>query len=242
MKTQLAAAMAAAAAMAFAPQAHAGNIAFEFNGLGYTGSGVFTTAPNVEPADPNPNCGMPGENACRHDPAGAWMITGISGTFSDTTSGISNAGITGLVAIKPANERDPTFDPMVPVSLSFIDFGTGAGAGALSYDNLYYPDGSPKVCSGWDPTGTFLDVYGVAFAVEGGYTVAVWGNGDVPGLGLTYGVGVTDGNTQLSYAFQGVNAVAAPVPEPSTFALLGGGLIGMLVWRKRSPRAANAST
>lgn len=240
MKTELSAAAALAAAMAFSPQAHAGSVAFEINGLGYTGSGVFTTAPNVSPPDPNPNCGTVGENPCRTDPPGAWKITGITGTFSDTTSGISMAAITGLVPIHPANERDETFDPLVPASLSFIDFGTGDSAGSLTYNNLHFPNGSPIDCA-YPFSGTFLDVFGMAFTVEGGYTVNVWGDGDVPGVGLTYGVGVTDGNRELSYAFQGVNAMAAPVPEPGSFALLGGGLIGMFVWRKRSREAAGDS-
>ena len=134
------AAAALMAVMAFTgPQARADVIPFAFNGGGFSGSGFLTVAPNVAPADPNPNCGTAGNNPCRTDPAGAYAITAISGTFSSSVNGIFNAAITGLVPISPANERDATFDPLVPSSLSFIDY-TG---GALTYNNLFFPDGSP---------------------------------------------------------------------------------------------------
>ncbi len=222
------------AAMAFAaPQAYASMVPFAIDGLGFSGSGFLTIAPNVAPADPNPNCGTAGNNACRTDPAGAYAITAISGTFSDPTDHIVNAAITGLVPTHPANERDPDFDPKVPSSLSFVDFASGP-AGALSYDNLYYLGGSPIVCTDFTNTGTFVDVYGVAFTVAGGYTVDLWGDGDLFGPGTqTYGLSVTDGTRLIRSEFAGVNAVAA-VPEPSSVAMLGIGLLGMLAWRKRS--------
>lgn len=230
MKIRISAMAALVAAMAFGPQASADVISFQFNGGGFSGSGYFTVAPNVAPADPNPNCGTAGNNPCRTDPAGAYAIVGITGTFSDTSNGIANAAITGLVPINPANERDPVFDPLVPSSLSFIDYTPGK---ALTYNNLFFPNGSPIDCN-YPFYGTFLDVFGVAFTVDGGYTVNMWGDGNEPGLGLTYGVGVTSGGSLLAYQFDGVTATTA---EPSTLALLGAGLFGVLGWWKRSKRS-----
>lgn len=241
MRTKISALGALIAAMAFTSQANAGEIAFSFNGLGFSSSGQFTIAPNVGPADPDPNCGTAGHNVCRADPPGASMITAITGTFSNAANGILNAAITGLVPIHPANERDAVFDPLVPTSLSFIDYGTGPTAGALTYNNLYFADGSPIDCD-FPFTGTFVDVFGLAFTVAGGYTVNLWGDGDMFGPGTTtYGVGVTDGSRALAYEFNGVDAMAAAVPEPSSYALFSAGIFGMLAWRKRSLSKAGAS-
>lgn len=236
--------VALVAAMAFGgTQAHAGQIGFGFGGGegGFlaSGSGILTIVPNVAPPDPNPNCGTADNNACRTDPPGAFTITAITGTFSfsDATHNISNALITGLVPINPANEKDPVFDPLVPSSLSFIP-AAGAANGFLSYNNLFFPDGSPIDCA-FPFTGTFLDVFGMAFKVAGGYTVDLWGDGDLFGPGTkTYGIGVTDGSNLLAYQFAGVNA--ATVPEPSVSALFGIGLLGMmLASRKRATVAVS---
>ena len=121
-------------AIAFGQPARANQSTFWFNGLGISGSATVTVVPNVSPPDPDPSCGPGGgPNPCRADPPGAYQITGISGTFSDTNIGISNAQIQALVPISPANERDPLFDPAVPTSLSFIDYANEATQGRAHF-------------------------------------------------------------------------------------------------------------
>jgi hypothetical protein len=231
MKKVISAIGALVAFTAIGTASHAGTTVFSFNGGPFGGNGTLTFAPDVSPPDPNPLCGQPGQNACRSDPAGADAITDITGTFSDSNLGISNAAITGLVPISPANEQDPNFDPLVPSSLSFV--------GPLSYNNLFFPNGSPIDCN-YPFYGTYLDVFGVAFTIAGGDTVVFWGDGAEPGVGRTYGVGVTDGVNILDYQFDGVTATPS-IPEPSTWALMlmgVGGLGGaMRIARRKQPQA-----
>lgn len=236
MKAKIPALGVLIAASTFGLAAHAAVVTFSFSGAGVSGAGVFTAIPNIAPPDPNPACGTTGNNPCRTDPPGAYAITSITGTFTDAAAGLSNAAITGLIPIHPANERDPAFDPLVPSSLSFFDLVPHVPGpnGAFSYNNLFFPGGSPIDCD-FPFTGTFVDVFGMAFTVAGGFAVNLWGDGNELGPGTTtYGVRVTDGKTLLVDQFDGVNAVAS-IPEPSTwmFMLIGLGGLGYTLRRGR---------
>jgi hypothetical protein len=243
-KSLLAAGMIAALSFALRVQATPIEFTgtFEFSGVGISGMGTLTVVPDVSPADPNPLCGTAGQNPCRSDPAIAYRVTDISGSVSDAALGLSNAAITGLVPTSPANERDPTFDPAVPSSLSFV----GDSSVYFSYDNLFYPDGAPIVCA-FPFTGTSVDPFGIAFTIAGGDTVDVWGDGNFgPGGSLTYGVGVLsyDASASEPYSqpvnqFAGVSASFA-VPEPGSgwtfaagLALLAGLSMGSGALRRR---------
>jgi hypothetical protein len=71
------------------------------------------------------------------------------------------------------------------------------------------------------------------FTIVGGDSVNLWSYGNTPG-GLTYGIGVTDGPYVLDYQ------AVAPVPEPSTWAMMILGFfgIGFMAYRRRNQTAA----
>jgi hypothetical protein len=210
--------------------AEAATSSFDFAGSGVTGSFSLTYAPN-------PNVGGPlGTSPNTFDPVGSFIITGASGSFSDANIGLSTT-ITGVVPRSPASP-DAT-NLLAPASFGHYIVANGVpGPGGLapgfSYDNLFYPGGSPQTATDYPFHGGFLDIYGLVFSTTGGFAVNFWSNGDFGG-GVTYGAGVTDGVDVLDYV--GGIAVSSPVPEPATWAMMiaGFGLAGAAIrYRRRS--------
>ncbi len=82
-----------------------------------------------------------------------------------------------------------------------------------------------------------MDVFGVAFTVDGGFRADLWGDGDLFGPGTTtYGVGVMNSSGILTSQFAGVSGSAAAVPEPSTWLLMLMGVGGLGYGLRRARR------
>ncbi len=164
----------------------------------------------------------------------AFEVTGISGTFTQSSNGVViDSLISGLEPIRH-DTPDPT-NKLAPHDFSRFAVASGTAHGSLSYDNLYYPGGSPQTASDYPLHGGFVDIYGLLFDIGGGTVVDFWSNGDPSGTGTgpIYGVAIATSATLLNYVGSGVSVT----PEPSALGLLGSGLLlSMLVWRRRASR------
>src|SRR5947209_8614587 len=133
-KLALSAALLLAASLPY--PAYAGSFLFTFTGPGVSGSVDLTYGTATDSK-------YPGQ---------AFEVTGISGTFSDANNGLNivNAPIGPL---EPINFATPEPDNLLaPHDFSKFPVATGLGPqnnGVLTYDNLYWPGGSPPTASSY---------------------------------------------------------------------------------------------
>jgi hypothetical protein len=168
----------------------------------------------------------------------AFEVTGISGTFSDSNVGIANATILGLVALTHSTPEPGNL--LAPADFSRFAVATGLSAqsgGFLTYDNLFWPGGSPVTASDYPAAGGIFDIYGLMFRIGNGRVVDLYSNGifGPPGSApITYGVGVATVDAAIDYV---ANGVIVAVPEPTSAGLMFLGLAGMgWVIRRRTSR------
>jgi PEP-CTERM motif len=221
MKKTYWAGVAALAGVALGAQAHAATMPITFSGPGVSGSLSITFGPGTDATYPN-----------------GFEITGVTGRFTDTNNGLGvvNAPIISLVPINHATPGDPKNIGVAPNDFSMFSVASGlppVSNGVVTYDNLFWPGGSPPVAWDFDGAGGFLDIYGLAFTIGGGVLIDLFDNGVGAFSGMNYGgygVVVANADTALDYVSAGV---AASTPEPSTWAMmvLGFGGLGFAGYR-----------
>lgn len=192
---------------------------FSFNGPGVGGTLTLNYGPATDAKYP-----------------GAFEITSVGGTFFDTNNGlnITNAPAGSLVAVTH-DTPEPT-NVLAPHDFSRFAVASGLPAqsnGFATYDNLFWPGGSPQTASDYPFHGGFLDIYGLMFNAGNGRVVNIWSNGFGPTGTLDYGFSISTAATSLDYVGGGV-MTASTIPEPGTLWLVGSGLLGVFALRRRT--------
>lgn len=164
-----------------------------------------------------------------------WTLSGAStGAGTLTTGGVDNGGFDVLSF---AGQIDGVLVNLAGTPLNPGPGGQLSPLGAFNYSNIVYEEsGSADV----------LDTYGilVSFAGTPNLEGNIWGNG---GTSYSYYTGTNAGNYPVSDTNDTFSITAAPIslpdppavsdsasaPEPTTLALLGSGLIGLAMVRRR---------
>jgi hypothetical protein len=161
----------------------------------------------------------------------AFEITAVSGWFSDSNHGLNivNAPILGLEPLNYASPTSGNFAAPADFSKFYLASSVGLPAGhppSLTYDNLFWPGGSPVTATGYPFSGGFFDIYGMMFDIGNSEVAGLWsiGNHNGSGTGPIYGVAVATAQGALDYQRSGLTPTT---PEPGTFVMLGSGIIGL---------------
>jgi hypothetical protein len=140
-KTHLTVAALAGLISGMASQARATTVSVSFSGPGVSGALVLTYGAATDAKYPN-----------------AYEVTGITGVFSDSNNGLNivNVPVSSLVPINHATP-EPT-NLLAPNDFSKFAVASGLPAlnnGFLTYDNLFWPGGSPQTASDYPPAWRF---------------------------------------------------------------------------------------
>lgn len=210
--------------LAFGPYANATAVRIQFGGAAGSGYADLTLG-GTDPADVVDSSKQP------------LTITGASGTFN-------GAKIKGL---QPLNHAPPPPGELLPASYSLFSIPGYGDHDGVSYDNLFYPSGSPMIClvNGspvYPFSGGFLDLMGVMFTLDNGDFVDLWSFGVTPpGFAPSWPGGLLYGLKVIRPTIDGYEVLGAPpyatayVPEPGVAGifLLGLLLIGSGYWVRR---------
>ena len=219
MKYPLLYSVAALALAAATSQANADTVQFSFGGGGVSGTATLTYGTATDAKYPQ-----------------AFKLTGITGTFSDSNIGISDASFTGLEPLN-ISAPEPT-NLLAPADFSRFPVAVGTQHGSISFDNLFYPGGSPQSATDYPFHGGFLDIYGLLATISNGDVVDIWSNGVEPGETVPdYGTAVATSAKSLDY----VGGNVAVTPEPGTLGLIATGVLGAF-FKRRFSRTESAGS
>lgn len=222
MKYALAPVLALTCALAMPLAAQAASVSLQVSGTGVSASLTISYGPLTDAKYPD-----------------AYVVTGISGSFSDAAAGVSNATVLGLV--KTAFNVPDATNLLAPANFSRFAVASGLAPlnnGYLSYDNLFWPGGAPQTASDYPAYGGMLDIYGLMFRIGDGKVVNLWSNGVFagPATGAIYGLAVATVDQALAY-HDGISVTAVPEPATTALLLLGLGATGWAARRQRGARA-----
>lgn len=228
-------ACAAVALFAFASGANASVVRIHFGGAAGSGYADLT----LQTANPD-DVVDPGKIPL--------AITNATGVFG-------GAAITGVLASNPL--PPPPGETLIPGSYSLFSIPGYGDHDGVSYDNLFYPDGSPQICyiDGvgfvFPFSGGVFDLLGVMFTLDNGNLLDLWSFGVVdPNAGvfppfvngLTYGMKLIQPNGQGGYDVLALPPFAAvSVPEPDFLWLFGAAAVGLFGWRRAVETRKRAS-
>ena len=122
--------------------------------------------------------------------------------------------------------------------------------GFITYDNLFWPGGASPTAFNFDGSGSVFDIYGLMFGIGGGRVVDLFSNGDITAVGNPpvtpgpnfYGVvvGYTDPIKGFAANYASANGLIFDTPEPSTWAMMVLGFVGLGFAGYRKGRKAAA--
>jgi hypothetical protein len=162
----------------------------------------------------------------------AFVINAASGTFTDTNHSLDilNVPITGVAPLNVVSPRPGNVE--APANFSKLQPVSNDTEGDITYDNLFWPGGSPLTSDTYSLYGGLFDIYGVLFTLQNGDFLDLWSAGGNLGYGVAVAAPVTGGYTALDYIATGVS-----VPEPLSLWILATGMLGMLglvAWHRRT--------